>query len=78
MKVELRYMVVPEELRKNAYVVDAVKVRILATGTLVDMGFLGESGKKLADAGLSFYFNGKDAQELIEMGLVERIENENK
>jgi len=76
MKVELRYMVVPEELKENAYVEDAVKVRISSVGTLVDMGYLGESGRKLAEAGLPFYFNGKDAEELIEMGLVERIENE--
>ena len=73
MKVELRYMVVPEELKKNAYVKDAVKVRISSIGSLVEMGYLGESGRKLAEAGLSFYFNGKDAEELIEMGLVERI-----
>ena len=73
MKVELRYMVVPEELRDKAFVPDAVKVKILESGTLADMGILGETGKKLADAGLPFYFTEKDTQELVEMKLMERI-----
>ena len=73
MKVELRYMVVPEELRDNAYVPNAVKVNILEAGTLAEMGYLGESGRKLAEGGLPFYFNGKDVEALVEMNLVERI-----
>lgn len=73
MKVELRYMVVPEELRDNAFVPDAVKVRILESGTLADMGILGQSGKRLADAGLSFYFESTEAKRLINEGLVEEI-----
>ena len=70
-KVKLRYMVVPEELRDNAYVPDRVKVRILNGEMLVSMGFLGESGKKLVDDGLPFYFEGSDAQKLIKLGLAE-------
>jgi len=75
-KVKLRYMVVPEELRDNAYVADAVKVRITNVEALVCMGFLGESGAKLADAKIPFYFEESDARELIDEGLAEELENE--
>jgi len=68
-RVKLRYRVVPEELRDKTYVSNPVKVRILNSDMLVSMGFLGESGKKMADAGLMFYFEKEDAKKLIRLGL---------
>ena len=72
-KVKLRYMVVPEELKNKAYVKDAVKVRIINVEALVCMGYLGESGKKLADAEIPFYFEELDARKLIDLGLAEEL-----
>jgi len=72
-KLKLRYMVVPQELRDNAYVEDPVKIKILNSDELVEMGVLGESGKKLVDAGIPFYFERTDAVELIEKGLAKKV-----
>ena len=72
-KLKLRYMVVPEELRENAYVSDPIKIKILNSSVLISMGFLGESGKKLVDAGIPFYFEGKDAKELIRLGIAKEV-----
>ncbi len=58
-------MVVPEDLKKHAYVPDPVKVKIIAPEEIFLLGILGESGRKLVDAGISFYFTRPLAEKLI-------------
>lgn len=59
-------MVVPDQLEKLAYVPDAVKVRIIDAEAIFLLGILGESGRKLVEHGIEFYFEGKLARNLIE------------
>jgi hypothetical protein len=66
MKVELKFMVVPEQLQSLAYVPNAVKIKIIDPEAIFLMGILGESGRKLVEAGIEFYFEGSLAKKLIE------------
>ena len=68
-KIQLDFMVVPEELKKRAYVPNAVMVRIIDPDAIFLTGFLGESGRKLVKAGLLFYFTKPLAEKLINMGI---------
>ncbi len=72
-KVKLPFMVVPEELAKWAYVPDAVKVRFLDAEKVFALGLLGESGRKLVEAGIPFYFEGKQARWMIEQEICEEV-----
>jgi len=65
-RVELKFMVVPEQLRDMAYVPHAVKVKIIDPEAIFLLGILGESGRKLVEAGIEFYFAGDLAKKLIE------------
>ncbi len=59
-------MVVPEQLQSLAYVPNAVKIKIIDPEAIFLMGILGESGRKLVEAGIEFYFEGSLAKKLIE------------
>jgi hypothetical protein len=75
-KVELQFMVVPEELAKLAYVPDPVKVKIVDPEGIFLTGLLGESGRKLVKAGILFYFERPLAMTLIERGIAEEVVEE--
>ncbi len=75
-KVELQFMVVPEELAKLAYVPNAVKVRIVDPEAIFLTGLLGESGRKLVAAGILFYFERSLAEKLIGRGIAEAVREE--
>jgi len=71
--VDLEYMIVPEDLEKCGRVKDRVMLLILdADSSLLD-GRLGESGKKLAEAGVRWYFKLPIANKLIEAGVAEMV-----
>jgi hypothetical protein len=71
-KVELRFMVVPDELQKLAYVPNAIRLRIVDPDGMFAMGLLGDSGRRLAQAGAMWYFEEDLASELIENGIAEK------
>ncbi len=75
-KVQLEFMVVPEELAALAYVPNPVKIRIVNPRLIFLRGILGESGRKLVEAGISFYFEEELAEELIAAGIAEEVPNE--
>jgi hypothetical protein len=54
-KIELKFMVVP----------DAVRVKVVDPEAIFLLGILGESGRKLVEAGVEFYFEGQLAEKLI-------------
>jgi hypothetical protein len=72
-KVELKFMVVPEELSKYAYVKNPVKVKIIDPEKIFLLGVLGESGRSLVEAGISFYFEDKQANWMIENKIAEKV-----
>jgi len=69
--IQLKYMVVPEELSEKAFVKDAVKIRITDSDSEYLSKILGESGKKLARSGVTFYFEELMAFSLINNGIAE-------
>lgn len=75
-KVVLKFMVVPEELAKLAYVLDPVKVKIIDPEGIFLTGLLGESGRKLVLGGISFYFERSLAETLIKRGIAEEVTTE--
>ena len=72
-RIKLDYMVNPDELKQLAYVENPIWAKIIVSGAVEFNGNLGNSGRKLADAGLSFCFEADVAKELVKMGLVEEI-----
>ena len=71
--LKLRFMVEPLELAEGTYVDDPVKVIICNPKALLSKGILGDSGMKMAEAGLSFIFENDLADELIREGIAKRI-----
>lgn len=72
-KVKLKFMVDPVELGRLAYIENAVKIKIIDCEAIFLTGILGESGRKLVQAGLSFYFEEKLARKLIEKKIAEEV-----
>jgi hypothetical protein len=72
-KIKLKFMVVPEELEKRAYVPNGVKIVITDPESIFLLGILGESGRKLVKSGVPFWFEGGLAKRLIDMGVAERV-----
>lgn len=68
-KVKLQFMVVPELLSSLAEVPDPVRIKIIDPEAIFLMGLLGESGRKLVEAGVEFYFTRKLAEKLINKGI---------
>lgn len=73
MKVNLNFMVVPEDLKTMARVKDKVAIRILNSDSIHLKGFLGESGKALAKAGARFYFTKDIALFLIKRKVAVKV-----
>lgn len=73
MKIKLKFMVVPEQLSAMAFVPNAVRVRIIDPEAIFLMGILGESGRRLVEHGIEFYFEGSLAQKLIDKGIAIRV-----
>lgn len=72
-KVKLDFMVVPEQLKKFAYVPNKVRVKIIDPKACFGVGILGESGKKLVLGGIEFYFEKKLAERLIKKEILKRV-----
>ena len=68
-KVKLTFMVDPIELERLAYIPRKKRVKIIDTEAIFLTGILGESGRKLVEAGIPFYFEGKLADKLIKKGI---------
>ena len=64
--LELNYMVLPDDLKQKAFVRDAVLFQVTDPEHPVLNGILGESGKRLAKAGMRWLFNEKLAKILID------------
>lgn len=77
MKVELDFMVVPEQLTALACVPDPVRIRVTDPEAIFLTGILGESGRKLMLAGVEFYFTRARAEKLIAAGIAVEIKDEN-
>ena len=71
--VKLKFMVVPEELEKRAYVPNRVKVKIIDPEAIFLTGILGESGRKLVENGVLFYFEKSLANKLIKKKIAEMV-----
>jgi hypothetical protein len=67
--VELEFMVVPEQLAYWGHVPDAAVIRIVQPDHPWMQAILGASGKKLARAGVEFYFRREKAEELVKAGI---------
>ena len=72
-KVQLQFMVVPELLATLAEVPNPVRVKIIDPEAIFLTGLLGESGKKLVNAGIEFYFTKTLAEKLIEKGIAVKV-----
>ena len=75
-KVELQFMVVPEELARLAYVPDPVRLRVVDPEAIFLTGILGDSGRKLVQGGILFYFTRSLAEKLIGRGIAVEVEVE--
>jgi hypothetical protein len=73
-RVKLQFMVDPYELMAKAYVPNAMRIRIVDPEAIFLLGILGESGRELVKAGLTFYFEGALAKRLIDSGVAELAE----
>lgn len=72
-KLELPFMVCPDELKKHAIVVTGVGLTITDSAHELYAPYLGKSGRLLADAGFTFYFEKGTAQSLIDAGVATRV-----
>ena len=72
-KVKLQFMVVPEELKKRAYVPNPIKIKIVDPEAIFLTGILGESGRKLVKAGVYFFFEKHLAEKLIQKKIAEEV-----
>jgi len=72
-KIKLKFMVVPGELSKYAFVPRPVRIKIIDPEAIFLLGILGESGRKLVKAGLTFIFEKKLALKLISKGIAEEV-----
>jgi hypothetical protein len=72
-KLDLNFMVDPSFLSKRCRVKDSVKVKILYPDAEAMSQYLGQSGKRMAREGATFYFTNEIALELIDMGLVKLV-----
>lgn len=77
-KVRLQYMVDPDELKKRAYIKNPVRIIITHPKDVFLLGILGESGRKLVQDGIPFYFERKRAEGLVKMGLAKFLPKKSK
>jgi hypothetical protein len=71
--VELRFKVNPIQLQNHTYVFDPVEIRITKPSRVGELGILGESGQRMAEAGFQFIFTRAVAEELIGYGYAEKV-----
>lgn len=72
-KIKLQFMVDPDELKELAYVENPIKIRVIDSDSIFLTGILGESGRKLVKAGISFYFEEGLARKLINKKIAEEV-----
>jgi hypothetical protein len=65
-KLELNFMVDPNELANKAYVKDGIRIKIIDIDKMREQNILGESGLRLAQRGFVFIFTKESAKFLIE------------
>lgn len=63
--IQLDFKVCPEYLAQETEVLDAVKIVITEPEAVFVLGILGESGRKMVEAGTPFYFTRRIAEKLI-------------
>jgi len=63
--IELNFMVDPDELKERAFVRNKARIRFKDTSHPLVCSWLGESGLKLADAGMTFIINIELVAELV-------------
>lgn len=73
-KIKLDFLVDLEEIKEKAEVVDPIKIIFTDPDKIFLTGCFGESGKKMVEAGISFYFTRKLAEKYIEWGIAEKVE----
>lgn len=73
-KVQLEFMVVPEYLTSHCEIVDPVKIKVVDPDAIFLTGILGESGRKMVQAGIPFLFTRRIAEKLIASGIAEKID----
>lgn len=72
-KLELNFMVEPQELKEKAYVRDGIRVKIVDILGMKEQKLLGESGLRMAERGFTFIFQGDIAQKLLEKGIATKV-----
>lgn len=74
IRILLDYMVDPGDLTRRCVVPNPVRIRITDADSPLYAGILGESGRKMAQAGCLFLFNVNKANWLILHNVAERAE----
>ncbi len=75
-KIELEFMVVPELLQKlfdTGAIKDPVRCRIIDPDAIFLTGILGESGRRMVEGGIEFYFTRARAENLIAKGIAVEV-----
>jgi len=67
--VRLEFMVDPDALKTRGFVPDPVRVIVTDPASIFITGILGESGRKLVEAGIVFIMTRPLAERLIEHGV---------
>lgn len=73
-KLKLNFMVDPKYLAKECRVPNKVKILITHPHDEALKPYLGESGRKMAEAGAPFYFERKIAKILVNWGVAIRLD----
>lgn len=73
-KIKLDFMVDPVFLTDDTEIDNPVKIRLLTTEHPIVKRILGQSGKRMANAGAAFYFTKEMAEELIDNKVAIRVD----
>ncbi len=71
--IELDFMIAPEELASKCRVPDPVRIKVVDPEAIFLTGMLGESGRKMVEAGCVFLFTRRLAEKLIEKKIAEEV-----
>jgi len=71
-KVKLKFMVDPKWLAEKCEIDNPVRVIVTDPEAIFLTGILGESGRKMVEAGFPFIFEGELAERLISKGICKR------
>jgi hypothetical protein len=71
--IKLKFKVDSKELEEDTYVDNPVRIKICDPKALLSKGLLGDSGIRMAEAGLTFIFERDLANELITEGIAKRV-----